>query len=330
MATKSLIGRWWNSVNPISVLLLPLSVVFVVLVSIRKLAYLSGIKKIHCLHKPVIVVGNISVGGTGKTPLVIWIAEYLKKNGYRPGIISRGYGGHARNWPQQVREDSDPVMVGDEAVMLARRSGCPVCVGPDRVAAANALLSHTQCDIVISDDGLQHYALHRDMEIVVVDGARMFGNGWHLPAGPLRESPRQLRKADIIISNGPNDRGWMRMKIKVDGISAIIGDAAMDSLASFKGKQVHAVAGIGNPERFFSQLSAAGIGIVPHAFPDHHEFTADDLKYVPAFPILMTEKDGVKCQRLGVGDAWSVRISVQPDVEFIQKFSEKLGEISDG
>ena len=164
----------------------------------QRAAYAFGMLRVTRFNVPVVVVGNVTVGGTGKTPLVIWLANRLRQEGYSPGIVARGYRGAARHWPQQVRPDSDPFAVGDEAVVLARRCRCPVSVGPDRVAAVDALLQYHDCDVIISDDGLQHYALGRDVEIVVVDGVRRFGNGYCLPAGPLREPAKRVRSADFV------------------------------------------------------------------------------------------------------------------------------------
>ena len=196
--------RLWYQRSPWILLLLPLSGLFCLLVWLRRKGYALGVFPSYALDVPVLVVGNITVGGTGKTPLVAWIAEYLQTLGYQPGIVSRGYGGKAQHWPQQVRPDSDPVMVGDEAVLLARQCHCPMAVGPDRVATAQSLVEHHQVDIVISDDGLQHYALRRDVEIAVIDGVRRFGTGYCLPAGPLRESMARLKQVDLLVANGWN------------------------------------------------------------------------------------------------------------------------------
>ena len=197
--------RWYSTSTPL--LLLPFEWLFRLLVLLRRLAFRLGLKPSYALPVPVIVVGNISVGGTGKTPLVVWLVSLLRKAGYHPGIVSRGYGGKAERWPQQVRPDSDPQTVGDEPVMLAQRCACPIVAAPDRVAAAKLLLKHTKCDLIITDDGLQHYRLKRDIEIVVVDGERRFGNGHCLPAGPLREPQSRLAEVDFVIANGLAGRG---------------------------------------------------------------------------------------------------------------------------
>ena len=197
--TKSLEYSWYNH-NALSLLLRPLTWLYCAMIFVRRVAYATGLLKRYRLSIPVIVVGNLTVGGTGKTPVVVHIAHLLKRSGYSPGIISRGYGGKARSWPQQVRPDADPVMVGDEAILISRRSNCPMAVGPDRAKTASLLQQHSGCDIIISDDGLQHYALKRDVEIVVIDGMRRFGNGLCLPAGPLREPVSRKDKVDFVFS----------------------------------------------------------------------------------------------------------------------------------
>ncbi|MEE9552156.1 MAG: tetraacyldisaccharide 4'-kinase, partial [Gammaproteobacteria bacterium] len=218
--------------------------------SIRRLIYQSGLLPVQRAPVPVIIVGNISIGGTGKTPLVIWLANYLKQNGFNPGIISRGYGGAAKFWPQQVRGDSDPHMVGDEPVIIARRTRCPVAVSPNRYSAIEGLIKHKQCDIIISDDGLQHLAMARDIEIVVIDGIRRFGNKRCLPAGPLRESAHRLKKIDMIVSYGLPGKGEHHMEYIPLPLRLLIDEEKQCDLDQFKKNTVHAVAGTGYPARF--------------------------------------------------------------------------------
>ena len=208
------LDHYWYTRSPWLLLLTPLSLLFRVVVGARRLAYRVGIKRSTRVSLPVIVVGNITVGGTGKTPLVVWLAGYLREKGHAPGIVSRGYGGTASHWPQQVRADSDPAVVGDEAVLLAATTGCPMAVAPDRVAAAQALVDQGGCDVIISDDGLQHYALQRDIEIAVIDGVRRFGSGFLLPAGPLREPLKRLQQVDLVVVNGLGDGDEHRMTLQ--------------------------------------------------------------------------------------------------------------------
>lgn len=321
------IENYWYSWNWLAVLLLPLSLLFALISNIRRALYKLKLLKIQRFDTPVIVVGNIMVGGVGKTPLVLWLANTLRQKGYKPGIVSRGYGGNSKTWPQQVRADSDASVVGDEPILLARRTECPVCVGPDRVAAVTALLAHTDCDLVISDDGLQHYALARDIEIVVMDGERRFGNGLWLPAGPLRERPGRLKQADMTITNGGVPvSGAFNMQIRQPRISQITTPDEMHSLTDFQSKRVHAIAAIGYPERFFKMLRKHGLVVVPHPFPDHYNFTPKDLEFDQAFPILMTEKDEVKCSRMKTDNMWVVRVDAQPDAAFIHRLDRLIKE----
>ncbi|MBZ0071263.1 MAG: tetraacyldisaccharide 4'-kinase [Gammaproteobacteria bacterium] len=301
--------------------LLPLSGLYRAVVGARRLTYRVGIRKAQRLAVPVIVVGNLTVGGTGKTPLVTWLAQFLRAHGYRPGLVARGYGGRARHWPQQVRPDSDPATVGDEPVLLARATGCPMAVAPDRVAAARALLAHSDCDVIISDDGLQHHALDRDVEIVVIDGVRRFGNGHCLPAGPLREPARRLAEVGLVVSNGPAQAGEFAMLVQVTGARNLV-SGEQRPLVAFRGTDLHAVAGIGRPERFFGALREQGLDIQAHAFPDHHRFRAEEL----AFPgsVLMTEKDAVKCQAFAQPSFWVVGTRIELDPAFGARVLELL------
>lgn len=312
---KSLEYSWYNN-NALSLLLRPLSWLYCLIIFIRRLAYAMGLLKRHRLTVPVIVVGNLTVGGTGKTPVVIHIAHLLKCSGYSPGIISRGYGGKARSWPQQVRPDADPVMVGDEAILISRRSGCPMAVGPDRVKTASLLQQHSGCDIIVSDDGLQHYALQRDVEIVVIDGMRRFGNGLCLPAGPLREPVSRKEKVDFVITNGASSRNEYVMRYQGETLVSLNDPEQTCSLADLKGQRVHVLAGIGNPTRFFEQLRRKGLDVIEHPFTDHHLYRAEDLIFNDDHPVLMTEKDAVKCQRYAADNAWYLPIEIEMNNDF--------------
>lgn len=323
------LDHFWDSRNGIALLLWPLSLLFGFAAWLRRTAYRLGLRRAKRFPVPVLVVGNITVGGTGKTPLVIWLAGFLRQRGFNPGIVSRGYGGAARHWPQQVRADSDPGTVGDEAVMLAARTGCPMCVGPDRPAAVEALLAHTDVDIVISDDGMQHYALARDLEIAVIDGERRTGNGFLLPAGPLREPVSRLRDVDLVVVNGRGGKGEYSMKLFQPMLSPLAGGECRE-LSQLGSETVHAVAGIGNPSRFFDLLRRHGMRVEEHAFPDHHAYVENDLKIDGGLPVLMTEKDAVKCRRLPCRNCWVVHVDVQPDARFVHRLSIALKEIVDG
>lgn len=310
------LDRYWYSRNPVALLLTPLSWLFCGLAGLRRWAYGAGLLPVSKVDVPVIVVGNVTVGGTGKTPFVIWLVERLRAAGWRPAVVSRGYGGRARHWPQPVHADSDPAQVGDEPVLLARRCCCPVTVGPDRVRAARDLVEQGACDVIVSDDGLQHFALARDLEIAVVDGNRRFGNGHCLPAGPLREPVRRLEEVDFVVANGPAARLEYAMRLAGDTAQALAGGDTR-TLESMVGSSVHAVAGIGDPRRFFSHLRRFGLQLIEHPFPDHHHFQASDLDFGDGLPVLMTEKDAVKCSAFAKTNHWQVPVTaiLDPNLE---------------
>ncbi|MDH3688156.1 MAG: tetraacyldisaccharide 4'-kinase [Gammaproteobacteria bacterium] len=305
--------RHWQQTDAVSIALLPLSWVYRLLVALRHGAYRVGIKSSCRLDVPVIVVGNITVGGTGKTPLVIWLAELLRTRGYMPGIVSRGYRGRSATWPQFVDGHSDPALVGDEPVMIARRTSCPVMVDPNRVRAARALLERGGCDVIVADDGLQHLALYRDIEIAVIDGERRFGNEFCLPAGPLREPVSRLSSVAIKVTNGSPQGKELAMELVATGFRQLTDAGTIKGPKHFAGEAVHAVAGIGNPERFFSQLRQLGVKIQPHVFPDHHRFRPEDLGIAGKDPIVITEKDAVKCEAFASARHWFLEVEVCPD-----------------
>ncbi len=309
----------WYGRRPLAALLLPLSWLYLAALACRRFLYAVGILSVTRLPVPVIVVGNLTAGGTGKTPLVIWLARYLQTLDYKPGIVSRGYRGVTGSRVRWVEAGSDPALVGDEPVMLAQRTGRPVVVSADRVKAARALLRQTDCDILLSDDGLQHTSLGRDVEIAMIDGQRRFGNGRCLPAGPLREPVARLDTVDMVVAGGSAVTGEYLMEYTDLPVKSLDGGQE-SALAAFSGQRVHAVAGIGNPERFFSMLRRNDIDIDEHAFPDHHDFRRAELKFGDSAPIMMTEKDAVKCRRWGLENAWYVPI----DVKLPEAFERKL------
>lgn len=325
----------WERFTPVSALLSPASLLFRVASDARRTAYRRGLLGATRLTVPVIVVGNITAGGTGKTPLVLWLSSLLKSRGRTPGIVCRGYGG-TEGPPRAVTAVSDPYVCGDEAVLLARRSGCPVWTSTDRPAAAKSLLAANNCDVVLSDDGLQHYALARDLEFCVVDADRVFGNGWLLPAGPLREPPSRLSEVDAVIVHGANGSGaslslmrslnanCLGMKLEARGFWNLRDTRQRVDAGHFRGKKVHAVAGIGNPDRFFRQLREMGIEITAHAFPDHHAFSVSDLAFAGTDPVVMTEKDAVKCQRISSDRWWALAVDAAPDPDLEKLVLRKL------
>lgn len=318
--------KQWTRTGVWQLVLWPLSQLFRFLSWLRRMAYRAGFLRSGRLPVPVIVVGNISVGGTGKTPLVQWLAGFLKQNGWTPGVLSRGYGG-TEQAPVGVPPSGDAQRYGDEPVLLATSLPCPVWIGRDRLAAGTALLAaHPECNVLISDDGLQHYALQREMELAVVDGERGFGNGKLLPAGPLREGRWRLRSVDAVVVNGNNTGALPHahaMQLKGSQIRNLATGESKDVSALF-GKQVQAVAGIGNPQRFFSHLSGLGLSFTPHPFPDHHVFVAEDLVWLGVDAILMTEKDAVKC--MGFADAryWALPVQASLPASLGRMILEKL------
>jgi tetraacyldisaccharide 4'-kinase len=310
----SLVSRHWYRMSPVSVLLLPLSLLFHVAVALRRLLYRLGIFRSVRLPVPVIVVGNLTIGGAGKTPLVLWLAGDLRRRGKNPGILCRGYGGNAAT-PCDVRAGDDPGRVGDEPLLLAERAGCPVWIGADRAAAGRALLAaNPGCDVILCDDGLQHYRLQRDFEIAVED-ERGLGNGFLLPAGPLRE-PASRRVDARVVNGGEVPAGAWRMRLKPVSLYRVDDPAAVLQPSALAGKRLHAVAGIGNPQRFFAEIEAMGLRAAPHAFPDHHRFQARELEFADCDFVLMTEKDAVKCRNFGRRDLIAVRVDAELDPAF--------------
>ena len=290
----------------------------------RRLLYMLRIFRSQHPGIPVIVVGNLTVGGTGKTPLVLWIAEFLKSKGCSPAIVSRGYGSKVEA-PRAATVASDAAEVGDEPVLLARRSGCPVWIGPDRIAVAAALRAqHATVDVLVLDDGLQHYRMRRDVEIAVVD-ARGFGNGFLLPAGPLREPTWRLKTVDAVISHGAAVQGYS-MQLHGDVTHRMTDARERQPLKSFAGQKVHAVAGIGDPNRFFIHLGKAGIKVMPHPFPDHHRFSSADLEFGDEAPVMLTEKDAVKLRSVARPNWWVLPVSAKLDPAFGAWLLGKLDE----
>jgi len=308
---------FWYRIRPAHVLLLPLSLLFGAAVAVRRWLYRVHWLQCHRVPVPVIVVGNITVGGTGKTPAVLWVVDCLQEHGYRPGIVTRGYGGSEKL--QEVRGDSDPVRAGDEPVVLAKRSGVPVFAGRDRARAARALLSaHPGHDVLVSDDGLQHYALARDIEIAVVDGERRFGNGWLLPAGPLRESVARLASVDAVLVLGGRALPAMHApqflaKLSGESFYNLLNPEFRVAASDLRDKTLHAVAGIGNPRRFFAQLQRMGLTFRAHPFPDHFRFSPEDLAFAGDDAIVMTEKDAVKCSAFARENWWYVPVEAEID-----------------
>ncbi|MDR6992505.1 tetraacyldisaccharide 4'-kinase [Luteimonas sp. 3794] len=283
------------------------------------------------VSKPVLVIGNLIAGGSGKTPLTIAVVARLQAAGWTPGVASRGYGRDDAGTPRWVEPVTDPKLAGDEPVLIAARTGAKVRVDADRVAAAKALIA-AGCDIVVCDDGLQHYRLRRDVEIEVIDGARRYGNGLLIPAGPLREPAARSAHCDFRVLNTGSDTdldagfGEWPMRLETGQALPLVGGRPLP-LSRFSGQRVHAVAGIGDPERFFATLRSHDIAVVPHAFADHHRYTAEDLRFGSDLPVLMTEKDAVKCMRFAGERHYSVPVSGELPEAFWIALLDRLAKL---
>jgi len=302
-------------------MLLPLSGVYWLLISLRRCLYGISLLGRHRAVVPVIVVGNITAGGTGKTPVTIWLAQELRDRGFSPGIVSRGYGGSRSSTSMRVDAASDPGVVGDEPVLLAKRTGCPVVVDANRSRAAQMLVDDA-VNVIIADDGLQHYRLERTYEICVIDGARGLGNRLLLPAGPLRETIDRLSQVDQVIVNGrisdmagdltAVEQNAIEFQLQANEVSRLNGSLTRP-IERFSGTTVHAVAAIGNPGRFFDMLRAHGIQVIEHALRDHAKLTRQDLSFGDDFDVLMTEKDAVKLKAVSSDKFWTVPVELQID-----------------
>lgn len=338
--SQSFIKLWYQKkLNPLLWPLVPFSLVWNLASRLRRSLYAQGIFKKHRFKIPIVVVGNLTIGGTGKTPLVIHLAKLLKQHGFHPGIVSRGYRALNSNSqsssgsPVFVNANSDPNQVGDEPVLLAKRLFCPIVVDPKRIRAVQSILDAGQVDVIISDDGLQHYAMDRDVEIIVIDGKRRFGNEWCLPAGPLREPVSRLKKANFLIVNTPENYNHddeydmeLRPRLVYNGKNL----SEQKTLLSFHGQKVHAVAGIGHPDRFFDMLNNYGIETISHPFPDHHTFKPEDIEFQDEYPVLMTEKDAVKCFGFMQPHHWVLSIDALVNPLFDAKLLNLLKESSYG
>ena len=304
---------WWSY---------PLAGLYGAVVAVRRTMYKHSWLRAVRLPCPVIVVGNLTAGGTGKTPLTLALIDALRARGYRPGVVSRGYGGSLRE-PTLLDNAPNPAEVGDEPSLI-RTSGVPVAIGRDRPAAAQLLLD-AGCNVLIADDGLQHYRLARDVEICVIDGERRFGNARLLPAGPLREPLSRLDEVDFRVCNGgTTQKDEISMRLQ-GGMVRRLSDRQEESIAVFSGARVHAVAAIGNPERFFASLGAQGIEVIAHPFADHYAFVPADLAFGDNLPVLMTEKDAVKCQGFAQTNWWAVPVKADLPAAFYDALSARLG-----
>lgn len=323
----------WQRVTGLTVALLPAAAIFALVSGLRRMLFSIGVLAKNRMPVPVIVVGNITAGGTGKTPFVLWLVDRLKEEGLHPGIVTRGYRA-ADAGPAAVGVDEDPARAGDEPVLLARRSGVPVWRGVDRGRAARAMLAaHRECDVIVSDDGLQHYRLARDVEIALIDGARGFGNGLPLPAGPLREPVSRLARCDFVVVKAPRTAviGWsgetIDMQLVGTRFTNLLDRAEHRSAQELIGREVHAVAGIGEPRPFFDALRTMGLTVVEHPFPDHHRFVATDLAFGTDALVVMTEKDAVKCRAFASRNWWTLPVDAQLPAGFAARIVAASGKL---
>ncbi|MGA4636715.1 tetraacyldisaccharide 4'-kinase [Pseudomonas solani] len=324
-----LLDAWYRG-HPGLVLLRPLEALYRLVVKRKRAAFLAGEGSIYRAPVPVMVVGNITVGGTGKTPMILWLIEHCRSHGLRVGVVSRGYGANPPTLPWRVRAEQGADIAGDEPLLIVQRSGVPLVIDPDRGRAVEALLAEGPLDLVLSDDGLQHYRLARDIELVLIDAARGLGNGRCLPAGPLREPAQRLESVDAVLYNGadsgPGGAHGFRLR-PTALVNLQSGErVALDHFPP--GQALHAVAGIGNPQRFFTTLEALNWRPVPHAFADHASFGAAELQFSPALPLVMTEKDAVKCRAFAAADWWYLAVDAVPTAGFIEWLDARLARLS--
>ncbi|MDX1297675.1 MAG: tetraacyldisaccharide 4'-kinase [Pseudomonas sp.] len=316
----------WYAGHPALGLLRPLEWLYRGVVQRKRARFLAGEGAIYRAPVPVVVVGNITVGGTGKTPMILWLIEHCRRQGLRVGVVSRGYGAQPPQLPWRVQADQDASVAGDEPLLIVQRSGVPLMIDPDRGRAVAALLAAEPLDLILSDDGLQHYRLARDLELVLIDAVRGLGNRHCLPAGPLREPVERLQSVDALLYNGaasdpPAGYGFtLRPRSLVN-----LRSGEQRPLNHFSpGQALHAVAGIGNPQRFFNTLEGLHWRPVAHAFADHAPYSAELLNFSPVLPLVMTEKDAVKCRAFAADDWWYLAVDAEPSAAFVAWFDQQL------
>ena len=318
---KTILERWankfWYEDYYLASWLSPLAYLYIDIVRFRRFLYRQGFIKSRHFPVPVIIVGNITVGGTGKTPLVIYLAQQLQQAGFKPGIVTRGYGGSSDHYPFVVDNKTSTQQAGDEAVLIATKTACPVAASPLRADAVALLLETKNCDIILADDGLQHYALQRDIEIVVIDGKRRFGNNFFLPCGPLREPQTRIKEADFVIVNGGQAQDEEILMTLSASVAVNLVTHEQRKLTEFNSQNCHAIAAIGHPQRFFDMLVTFGLKTEDHIFADHHVFKKRDINFKDQLPVLMTEKDAIKCREFASDQHWTVPVQPQlPDSFF--------------
>jgi tetraacyldisaccharide 4'-kinase len=332
MSLELYLHESWRKPNALTLGLWPFSLIYRLLFSAKQFIYKLGVCKVYRAPVPVVVVGNITVGGTGKTPLVIYLVELLREYGYKPGVVSRGYSGHAEHYPMQVQYDTPVHMSGDEPALIVRRCEVPMVIGPDRRADIELLLAQNDVDIIVSDDGLQHFAMARDIEICLHDATRSNLNRHLLPAGPYREPVSRLDSVNLLVEHVSRlEEGALEsisMMLEPTAIRRLQGAKDNGSDEVFRPDNgVHVAAGIGNPQRFFDACRERGWNIIEHTFPDHHKFIDEDFQFDDNLPIVMTEKDAVKCQQINVHRLWYIPVDVKISAQFPQRLKQLLENI---
>lgn len=331
MKLSERVQRAWYQGHPALYLLWPLELLYRWVVNRKRARFLSGSNTAYRAPVPVIVVGNITVGGTGKTPLILCLIELCRGQGLNVGVVSRGYGARPMSVPWTVRATDSAEQAGDEPLLIVQRSGVPLVIAPERAQAVQQLLAQHSVDVVLSDDGLQHYGLARDLELVLIDAARGLGNQRCLPMGPLREPVARLQSVDAVLYNGASQDTEAGFAMQLQPTELVhVRSGRREPLSYFPAQQkVHAVAGIGNPQRFFNTLEGLDWQPIAHAFADHAEFTAQDLQFADDLPVLMTEKDAVKCRAFAADNCWYLQVAAQPSPAFTRWFAKQLKSLID-
>ncbi len=326
MSLTDRITAAWYAGHPALGLLRPLEWLYRTVVQRKRARFLAGEGEIYRAPVPVVVVGNITVGGTGKTPMILWLIEHCRSQGLRVGVVSRGYGAQPPQLPWRVQADQAASVAGDEPLLIVQRSGVPLMIDPDRSRAVAALLAEQPLDLILSDDGLQHYRLARDLELVLIDAARGLGNRHCLPAGPLREPVERLQSVDALLYNGASSdpQGGYGFTLRPHTL-VNLHSGEQRPLSHFPpGQALHAVAGIGNPQRFFNTLEGLHWRPVAHAFADHAPYSAELLNFSPVLPLVMTEKDAVKCRAFAADHWWYLAVDAEPSAAFVAWFDQQL------
>ncbi len=329
MTVGSFFQSVWKSRNPLALLLWPVSLIYCAIASLRRVAYARGIISATRFSEPIIAVGNLTVGGTGKTPFTIWLANHLRGHGFRPGVVSLGYGRRDISSTLIVCPDSDPEEVGDEPIVIAKRTRTPVAVAKKRSDAVRLLLDTTDCDIFVCDDALQHYSLAADLSIALIDASTRFGNGFCLPAGPLREPQSRLDSVALKLVKGEGRGDEHLMRYEIAQVINVKDNEIMQPAEFLVGRKITAIAGIANPNSFFDMLQRSGIESTRISFPDHHQFTENDFDSIDQndVTLVMTEKDAVKCREFARENWWYVAIDATVSEKFVALLSDRISEL---